>query len=285
MSDSNENVYKERRSIFMVSVPGLNDWAIDAQRQQSNNSVSDMDVSEPTSNGIKRPLDTDISDDSTSNIDSNRKRSANENSLNSEAVRNSGLSKEYLLNSPIPSRPSKACIVKFYDDSSNLSLNDVLEVVGFLSIDASLCGASLQSDDHENFTEICAMNPPPSLIPRIHAISYRSLTHLNPLLDNEFTLDEQQKLNLLKDLRIAFTQCLLGDSMAADFLLCHLISTVYVRSDETLGQFSLNITNFPMDVLSDYVKRLYEIIELLLPASHYLPITLDNLNTIDFIPT
>lgn len=270
--------------MFMVSIPGLNDWAIDVQQQQSNNLVEEMEIGESISTGNKRPLEANGSDNPIPNVDLDRKRATKETNSNS-SICNNGLSKEYLLNSPIPSRPSKACIVKFYEDSSSLALNDVLEIIGFLSIDPSLCGANLQLDDHENVNEICAMNPPPSLIPRIHVVSFRSLAHLNPLLDTEFTLDEQEKSNALKDLRIAFTQCLLGDSVAADFLLCHLISTVYVRSDETLGQFSLNITNFPADVLPDYARRLYEIIELLLPASHYLPVTLDNLNTIDFIPT
>lgn len=270
--------------MFLVSPPGLNDWAVKAQKENSSGLSTDIDNGDHK--GSKRPLQDDEVDKDSSKNDTNRKRSTNER-VGQSSESNTGLSKEYLLNSPIPSRPSKASILKFYDDTSSLVLNDVIEVVGFLSIDASLCFSNLQLDEHENHDEMCAMNPPPSLIPRIHVVTSRKLAHLNPLLyDNEFELDEQQEVNILKDLRMAFTQCLFGDSIAADYLLCHLISTVYVRqNEETHGQFSLNVTNFPNDQYPDYVRRLYEIIELLLPASHYLPVTLDNLNTLDFVPS
>lgn len=92
-----------------------------------------------------------------------------------------GLSKEYQLNSPIADRPSNACLIKFYDDTAKLALNDVIDVVGFVSIDPSLCGSNQKQDEFENFDEICAMNPPPSLIPRIHAITYRRLAHLDTM--------------------------------------------------------------------------------------------------------
>lgn len=51
-----------------------------------------------------------------------------------------------------------------------------------------------------------------------------------------------------------------------------------------LGQFSLNISNIPERVLPDYTKLIYEVIESILPASHYFPMTLDNMNTLQFVP-
>lgn len=197
------------------------------------------------------------------------------------------LSREYLLNSPIADRPSRASLIKLYDSPAALSLNDVIDVVGFLSTSSSLCGSNQAFSDFDNANEVYAMNPPPSLIPRIHVITYRSVNHLNPLLlDSQPTVfTDTMRTEINKDLKNVLTQCLFGDSVAADYLLCHLISTVYIRGNETLGQFSINLTNFPPEVLPNYTKQLYEILEMILPASHYFPVTVDNLNTMAFIPT
>ncbi|XP_031627150.1 mini-chromosome maintenance complex-binding protein [Contarinia nasturtii] len=294
--DATSNVHGERRPIFMVSIPGLNDWAVNIEKEHFVADSMDVEMNNLQSNGVKRSLDENetnenIGDQMDTDSDAVRCKKLNQSGAETEekSTTNSNLSKEYLLNSPIVDRPSNACLVKLYDDATNVSLNDVLDVVGFVSMDANLCGSNRQPNDFESFDEICAMNPPPSLIPRIHVISYRSLTHINPLLhDNRHNgeaLNDQIKLDCLRDLRTALTQCLFGDEIAADYLFCHLISTVYVRGDETLGQFSLNITNFPHGKLPDYTKELYDVIESILPASHYFPITIDNLNTTEFIPT
>lgn len=295
-------MHGERRVIFMVSIPGLNDWAVDMERTSLPKNAADasMLASDKESHGIKRslnecePIESGIDQMEIDSVATKKKPSQDSNVPATEA--NSVLSREYLLNSPIVDRPSNACLVKLYENSTanDVSLNDMLDVVGFVSLDPSLCGSNFQqNDDYENANEICAMNPPPSLIPRIHVISYRKMVHANPLLHDDVThvepttLNEQDKYNAFRDLQRAFSQCLYGDTIAADYLLCHLISTVYVRSDETLGQFCLNITNFPDQGAGDdtYTKELYDIIESCLPASHYLPVTIDNLNNTEFVPT
>lgn len=149
------------------------------------------------------------------------------------------------------------------------------------------------TDDYNEFegaAERQAANPPPSLIPRLHAIYIRSLDHSNPLLLHPESLtqpivEEESFLEIYKDLKIALTQCLFQDVIAADYLICHLISTVYIRTGiESLGQFSLNLCNIPLNVLPEYTNSLYEILELLLPASHFFPMTLENMNTQQFSP-
>lgn len=269
----------------MVSVPGLNDWAIDIQRQLCGAIITNDGPPKNISNGIKRGLDTSAPmDDNQASSQGLTKKSISLPHSNSQTEQK-GLSREYLLNSPIAERPSQACLAKFYENFSDLTLNSVLDVVGFLSVDPSLCGTFEDPDECDNFEEVCAKNPPPSLIPRIHVIATRAVNNLNPMLDNgDLSMTPEQMCDIYKDLKLVFTQCLFGDEMAANYLLCHLISTVYVRGDQSLGQFSINITNFPSEVLPDYTKQFYEIIESLLPASHYLPITLDNLNTLEFIP-
>lgn len=177
-----------------------------------------------------------------------------------------------------------------YKDFDNLVLNQVVDVIGFLSVDAVLDGINHDLNEFEDIIEIQAANPPPSLIPRIHAISMEPVSHMNPLVVqstfNEITdFDEKACLEHFKDIQLVLTQCLFGDEIAAEYLMAHLISTVYVRSEqECLGQFSLNLSNIPAAVVSTYTKALYEIIEMLLPVSHFLPMTLDNLNTFQFSP-
>lgn len=84
------------------------------------------------------------------------------------------------------------------------------------------------------------------------------------------------------DLHLVLTQVLYGDTIAADYVICHLLSRVYIRNDgHTLGQFSLNISN----ILSPtYAKRIYEILETLVTNSQYLPLTVPFLNEASFIP-
>lgn len=271
----------------MVSVPALNDWAVELEIPLQHQGESGHGKLGSDSLGVKRPIDAVATDGETEAMETDESQTNKKPARDATAVQAGGLSKEYQLNSPIADRPGNACIVKFYNDGEKLKLNEVIDVVGFISMDPSLCGSNLKSDEIDNFDEVCAMNPPPSLIPRIHAITYRPLTHLNPLLHDGRTLSltELNKNEIVHDLRKVLTQCLLGDSIAADYLFCHLVSTVYVRSEETLGQFSMNITNLPNSILPGYTKQLYEIIELILPASHYFPVTLDNLNSTEFIPT
>ena len=277
-----ENVHKERRTMFMVSIPGLNEWASNVEKQQNVIQMSDIEMeTDGVSQGVKRSLETDKVADEEMNGSSLQKKICTK--ANGEGT-TQGLSPEYLLNSPIADRPSKACMIKFYDDFSDFTLNSVLDVVGFVSMDPALCGSLHEPDEYENAGEVCAKNPPPSLIPRIHAVAHRSVANLNPLFDQSISLTDQNRIDICKDLRLVLTQCLFEDRVAADYLLCHLISTVYIRMEETLGQFSINLTNFPASTLPDYTSNLYGIIEMLLPASHYFPITLENLNTTEFVP-
>lgn len=234
-----DNVHAERRVVFMVSIPGLNDWAVDIEKTPVVQNVQTKMASSPSSShGTKRSLIESQSIESgidQMEIDSlANKKKPNQVDRNSDAdqVTNSILSREYLLNSPIVDRPSNACLVKFYENSTanDLSLNDMLDVIGFVSLDPSLCGSNFQqNDDYENSNEICAMNPPPSLVPRIHVISHQKLLHANPLLHDDahhFGVSmwtDQDKFNAFRDLQRAFSQCLYGDTTAANYLLVFVL--------------------------------------------------------------
>lgn len=123
----------------------------------------------------------------------------------------------------------------------------------------------------------------------IHSIFIKELPHSNPLLldNNDDKLEKYSEEEIQKDLLKVLTQFMFGDETAAVFVLCHLISNVYARvSGEILGKFSLNLTcsSVPKELLSEHVKKFYNLIELLLPNSCYMPLTIENLNTKSFVP-
>lgn len=203
--------------------------------------------------------------------------------VNTEQIQNSVLSKNYFLNSPLPSRPSRACMIKVYSEDEDFVLGSLLDVVGFLSVDPALDGSTREIDENEFETieEIQSQNPPPSLVPRLHAITVKQINHTNP--NENLILDNS--IDMHNELKRILTQCLLGDEIAAEYLLCHLISRIYTRTEMApLGQFTLNITNIPAVTIPKYTENFYKIIELLVPASFYLPASLDNLNTMQFFP-
>lgn len=107
--------------MFMVSVPGLNEWAKNIEKEMSevNNRPSTLESRQTQETIGKRPLETD--DDTEENphgsLTSAVKKldSKSEGSGGSNTIRTgTSLSAEYLLNSPIPDRPSRACIVKVF---------------------------------------------------------------------------------------------------------------------------------------------------------------------------
>ena len=85
------------------------------------------------------------------------------------------------------------------------------------------------------------------------------------------------------DLHSLFTQLLLGDVIAADYLLAHLMSKIYKRSDGLcLGKFSMNIFSLPNS--KNFTKRLSTILQLIMSKSHYFPLTIESLNSLTFVP-
>lgn len=295
--DADANVHGERRSVFVISVPGVNNWVQEIERtmykvNHENDSVlREMEKMEDPGAGNKRSLENEEEEvmetdeqPPVKKVEVESKESERENG--NEGTGTGILSAEYLLNSPLPDRPSKACIIKIYEDFDTLGLNTLVDVIGFLSVNPALDGTFDEGDGFMEETERQATNPPPSLIPRIHVLSLKKLPHINPYFDmSDQNTQEQKPEEVFKDLRLALSQCLFEDPIAADYLIAHLISTVHTRNSiDALGKLSINISNIPSQVLPEFTTFLYEIIELLLPASHYFPMTLENMNTCQFVP-
>lgn len=281
--DSNKNEHSERQTYIVMSIPGLNKWAKEqdkcternvqefnsttrndnmSKRSLDDTDLEKMDCSEPVTK--KEKISTDNSDANTSNNHSN--------------VQNI-LSEEHILNFPIPIDEGKVCIVKIYDGAA-LKLNQVVDIIGFISLDPML--STINSEDEMNVAEVNTHNPPASLVPRLHAIKLIELTKSEIVNAPEII----SKAQLIRgDLHIILSQLLFGDHLAADYLICHLLSTIYMRRDYfCLGTFPLNITNFPVSKLKMFPKEFYNFLTLLVKKSHFLEVTLENLNELALIP-
>ncbi|KFW84765.1 Mini-chromosome maintenance complex-binding protein [Manacus vitellinus] len=205
------------------------------------------------------------------------------------------------LNFPLPGEKGPACLVKVYESWESFKVNDVLEVYGVLSVDPVLSLVNSEERDSSALDPMECMDtaeeqrvhsPPASLVPRIHVILAQKLQHINPLLpaclkeeeSKTFVSNFMSELSPVRAELLGFlTHALLGDSLAAEYLILHLISTVYARRDVLpLGKFTVNLSGCPRN--SIFTEHIYRIIQQLVPASHRLQMTIENMNHSRFIP-
>ncbi|XP_053162132.1 mini-chromosome maintenance complex-binding protein isoform X1 [Hemicordylus capensis] len=206
------------------------------------------------------------------------------------------------LNFPLPGEKGPACLVKVYENGDSFKVNDILEVYGILSVDPVL--NMINSEERENSFPVESMDcmdtveeqrvhsPPASLVPRIHVILAQKLQHTNPLLpaclnDEEsksFVSSFMSELSSVRAELLGFlTHAFLGDSLAAEYLILHLISTVYARRDVLpLGKFTINLSGCPRN--SVFTEHTYRIIQQLVPASYRLKMTIENMNCLQLNP-
>uniref|UniRef100_A0A8C2R2W2 Mini-chromosome maintenance complex-binding protein n=1 Tax=Capra hircus TaxID=9925 RepID=A0A8C2R2W2_CAPHI len=192
------------------------------------------------------------------------------------------------LNFPLPGEKGPACLVKVYEDWDCFKVNDVLELYGILSVDPVL--SILNNDERDASSLLDPMectdtaeeqrvhSPPASLVPRIHVVLAQKLQHINPLLPACLNKEESKTCKFVSgfmselspvraELLGFLTHALLGDSLAAEYLILHLISTVYTRRDVLpLGKFTVNLSgNSSLQ-------------------SFRLQMTIENMNHLKFIP-
>ncbi|XP_064924701.1 mini-chromosome maintenance complex-binding protein [Columba livia] len=191
--------------------------------------------------------------------------------------------------------------IRVYESWDSFKVNDVLEVYGILSVDPVLSIVNSDERDSSTLDPVESMDtteeqrvhsPPASLVPRIHVILAQKLQHINPLLPaclNEeesktFVSNFMSELSPVRAELLGFlTHALLGDSLAAEYLILHLISTVYARRDVLpLGKFTVNLSGCPRN--SIFTEHIYRIIQQLVPASYRLQMTIENMNQSRFIP-
>ena len=86
--------------------------------------------------------------------------------------------------------------MQVYDDFERYKVASSIEVFGVLSTDPALAQVDQLETDHfgmETALEQKAHSPPPSIIPRLHAITVQHLHHTNPLLPWQLTFPLEKK--------------------------------------------------------------------------------------------
>ncbi|TSK22691.1 Mini-chromosome maintenance complex-binding protein [Bagarius yarrelli] len=304
--NSGNAVTSERQTFYCVPIPGESQYAgasqarvvpstsytpnrhkrsyeeddeMDAQTQQNEEMSGPQNVSDPHRNVDSKRLETEAPNQNTSP---------------------SHCSSTLDLNFPLPGERGPACLVKVYNEWDSFKLNDMLEIFGILSVDPVL---SLVAEDKETSSfldpaesmetveEQKAHSPPTSLVPRLHMLYAEPLQHNNPLLPPAVSEDKgafiasaiSEMSSVRAELLSYLTHVFLGDSLAAEYLVLHLISSVYARRDVLpLGKFTLNVSGCPHT--SPFTELLYQIIQQLVPSSFRLCMSLHNMNTQRVVP-
>jgi len=292
---------RDRLSYYCVSIPGEAPWVVEQYRRGTNPEGEEA-IPGPSgvkTNPLKRGLEMEEEGMDTMETSSDipvtmeteiKKPKPTNETIDEEFKKPDGVdgpagvskSNKMSLNLPLPNRHGKAAIIKLYDiTEGDIKLNDILEVVGIVSLDPSLAGSEDEEDDGMGFSSSPSV-PPPSLVPRLHVLNYKVLQHNNPLpLEPAPSVTEASQIR--SELMAILTEALLGDKLAAEYLLCHLVSGVYLRRDVlVLGKFSLNLHN--MTQHDNWPRRLATVLSLLTTASHFMPLTRPNLDAVSFLP-
>uniref|UniRef100_A0A4W5NYV4 Mini-chromosome maintenance complex-binding protein n=1 Tax=Hucho hucho TaxID=62062 RepID=A0A4W5NYV4_9TELE len=306
--NSRNTVTAERQTFYCVPIPGESPWAKEISflsaarvvpstsyvpsRQKRSYEEDDDDMDTQPQKQREPHTETHGNGDS--------KRQETE-APSSQTTAPSDTSSHLDLNFPLPGERGPACLVKVYEGLDSFKLNDTLEIYGILSVNPVLTvivyphrDPSLllldPTESMETPEEQRAHDPPASLVPRLHMLYARPLQHNNPLLPSDPTEDQSafvssflvEMASVRAELLAYLTHVLLGDGLAAEYLLLHLISNVYTRRDVLpLGKFTLNLSGCP---LNSYTERLYQIIQQLVPCSYRLSMSLHTMNSMRLVP-
>uniref|UniRef100_H3D6C9 Mini-chromosome maintenance complex-binding protein n=1 Tax=Tetraodon nigroviridis TaxID=99883 RepID=H3D6C9_TETNG len=315
--NSKNTLTAERQTFYCVPIPGENAWVKEIYASSSQARVVPSTSYVPTRQkrlASEEDDDDDDMDDMDTQPQKQREPDGAQNPTEQhsngeckrqelEAPSNQTTSASHLdLNFPLPGEKGPSCLVKVYEDWESFKVNDTLEVYGILSVspalsaladekDASSSSVLDPTDYMETAEEQRVHSPPASLVPRLHMLYARPLPHNNPLLplasaeDNSAFISSNlgEMSGVRSELLTYFTHILLGDALAAEYLILHLISDVYSRRDVLpLGKFTLNISGCP--TVASYTQRFYQIIQQLVPSSYYLAMSLQNMNQMRLVP-
>ncbi|XP_071502081.1 mini-chromosome maintenance complex-binding protein-like [Diadema antillarum] len=317
--ESLRNITWDRQTLYCVPVPAENDWVKQGFSENGQQVSSPRGLHESTSSSrVKRALETDETAEASTSLDP-----STEHRHNGEVTMETGAGdagdrekrsrtegggevsgrreRPIDLNFPIPGEKGTACLVKVYDQVDIFKVTEMVEFVGVLSVDPSLAhfhdeeqesSVGDNVDAMEGIEEQNAHSPPPSLVPRLHVVASRKLVHSNPFIPRDITSIMGKSLveNILKEagiirdqLRWLLSQILLCDALTADYVILHLISSVYARRDVVaLGKFSLNLSGVPSD--PEFIALLYTLLTQLVTKSHMLPMSLSNMNKLKLTP-
>ncbi|XP_069045216.1 mini-chromosome maintenance complex-binding protein [Lepisosteus oculatus] len=309
--NSNKSVTLERQTFYCVPIPGESPWVKETYACESQARVSPSTSYTPCRHKRSYEEDEDMDMQPSKQKDqlsgppgvAESQTSGDSKRLETEAPSSQsnslpGCSSPLDLNFPLPGEKGPACLVKMYEDWESVKVNDMLEVYGILSVDPVLSVLNEERDGSSSFLDTMdctesaeeqkVRSPPASLVPRLHVLLVHKLEHNNPLLpqlaDQSFVSSFLSEVTSVRaELLGYFTHVLLGDSLAAEYLILHLISTVYARRDVLpLGKFTLNLSGCPRNTA--YTENLYRVIQNIVPSSYLLGMSLHNMNSLRLVP-
>lgn len=290
-----DDKFRDRTIFYCITIPGENEWVRNSPKGNKNDFMTN---------------------DATKIL-------AQENGINDDTAINRLSFSLVNWSYPIPSDgKNRSCLIKVYDikTAEVLRVNDIVQVSGHIETVQSenLPSRQVLTDEsspntHNNGTTSAATNAsnnnnninsfgvtvspeldfepaidfPHRLVPRVHVKELKKLNHINPLLSDQLTWD---KVNLssikLARARLStiLTQLLGGDSLSSEYLILSLISKIHRKKDvSTLGQLTINLTGFKPE-MKFLIEKLYEIISKITTHSHYIDMSIANLNNLRFTP-
>jgi len=195
-----------------------------------------------------------------------------------------------------------AAIIKLYQEDTSIKVNESYEFVGVLCCDPvtdaspeeepGMVCSFMESGEAAAVKAASGSTGPASssVIPRIHAVAFRQLSpKWNPALDNlapaQQACRRTELANALPAVRArvvkSLSNALLGDTLAAEYILCHMLSRVYHRAHGVpVGKLSLAITGLPPTSAAgtSATQDLVGVLQTLLPAVAYVPMSVKHLS-------
>lgn len=283
----------ERRLLYCVPVPGQSSWTEPSCEMDPNRG---MDWSSQNREKRRRmddeevdPMDLGPNDDIKISPITKKMREDGFPSLSPESRDTKTASSSSSLSTfQYVDKDNLPCLVKIYDSpESELKLNDVFEFIGVLTFDSEHAVEKNDNDElSTSFFDDELVHLPPNKVPRLHCLIHRKLA-VHDFLQGSPIMEP--KPHLVKEIREALlrhlTAVLGNDGVAAHFMLLHLLSKVHARvNDVAVGKLSLNLMGLSKESVSVFGTRLSQAFKNLLPFTHYIPLTLEYLNTASLAP-
>lgn len=271
--------FGERQSYYVVPIPGESSWVKKAKLRSRSSVCSHV------TRMFKRPY--------ASSDEISRKKPKSTDSVVSAGRCNA--SKCFPLIEEENQDGTSGALLRVYDNTPELELklNDIIEVYGVLE-HARLWTVI----ENEDCTEEEKCSEP---LPRIHAIVVRKLSHNNPLINaiclkdgipsDPTSLFDNPPVEIVavrERLSTLLTDLFYGDTLLADYILLHLVSTSLPSS----GSFPVNLPSlniyYPLcdenvgsdhlQLLCDLVKNLSDFLSSLVCQFVTVNLTIESLN-------
>lgn len=289
----------DRTIFYCISIPGENEWVRACPEGDKNEFMTNGtlgSVSENSSSQSQENLCSRCNSDPTENEKTNR--------LSFSLVNWSY---------PIPSDgKNRSCLIKVYDFNlvEYLRVNDLVQVSGLVEpkefeddslLETNKTSPSASDTTHPQYnsningatptTYVSNFQPandfPHKLVPRVHVKTLRKLTHINPLFPEVITrgLIDISTIKLARArLSTILIQLLGGDALASEYLILSLISRIHRRKDvTTLGQLPIGLAGI-IPQMKFLIDKLYELISKITTHSHFIDMSIANLNNLRFTP-